>query len=166
MTQNKHCMKSIRFRSFSGPYFSALGTNTDQKNSKYGHFSRSEEKFNIYFPLVFHWNIQNFTVKDQAWFLAAILYSFEIFQKYPNFPNRMAVMEFNSVKLQPARKNCPEVVCKKGVLKNFAELTRKHLCLKPRLWHRCLFSCEFWEIFKNTFLCNASGVCFWPLHPC
>ena len=26
------------------------------------------------------------------------------------------------------RSNCPEVFCKKGVLKNFVKLTKKHLC--------------------------------------
>ena len=31
-----------RIRSFSGPYFLAFGLNTDQKNSEYGHFSRSD----------------------------------------------------------------------------------------------------------------------------
>ena len=34
-----HCVISVRIRSFSGPYFSAFGLNTDQKNSEYGHFS-------------------------------------------------------------------------------------------------------------------------------
>ena len=48
-----HCMKSVRIRSFSGSYFLAFGLNTgnagcwkmhenkDQKNSEYGHCSRS-----------------------------------------------------------------------------------------------------------------------------
>ena len=31
----------VRIRSFSGPYFPAFELNADQKNSKYGHFSRS-----------------------------------------------------------------------------------------------------------------------------
>ena len=48
-----HCVKSVRIRSFSGPHFPAFGLNTpylsllvqkrentDQKISKYGHFSR------------------------------------------------------------------------------------------------------------------------------
>ena len=51
---------------------------------------------------------------------------------------------------------------KKGVLKNFAKFTRKHLCLsllqaeaysfikKETLAQ--VFSCEFYKIFKNTFL--------------
>ena len=45
-----HCVKSVRIRSFSGPFFFAFGLNaysvrmrenTDQKNSKYGHFLSS-----------------------------------------------------------------------------------------------------------------------------
>ena len=56
--------------------------------------------------------------------------------------------------------------CTKGVLRNFAKFTGKHLCqsfffnkvadlrpatlLKKRLWHRC-FSCGFCKIFKNLF---------------
>ena len=35
--------KSVRVWSFSGPYFPALRLNTDQKNSEYGHFSRSAQ---------------------------------------------------------------------------------------------------------------------------
>ena len=31
-------MKSVRIRSYSGPYFPAFGLNTDQNNSEYGHF--------------------------------------------------------------------------------------------------------------------------------
>ena len=50
-----HCVESVRIQSFSGSYFRAFGLNTesicrysvrmlentDQKNSKYGYFSRS-----------------------------------------------------------------------------------------------------------------------------
>ena len=38
---------------------------------------------------------------------------------------------------------------KKGVLKNFAKFTGKHLC--QALWHRC-FPVNFAKVFKNTFL--------------
>ena len=38
----KHCVKKDRIRSYSGPYFPAFELNTDQNNSEYGHFSRSE----------------------------------------------------------------------------------------------------------------------------
>ena len=34
---------SLALVSFSGPYFTAFGLNTDQKNSEYGHSLRSEE---------------------------------------------------------------------------------------------------------------------------
>ena len=34
-------MKSVHIRSFSGPRFPMFELNTDQKNSEYGHFSRS-----------------------------------------------------------------------------------------------------------------------------
>ena len=48
-----------------------------------------------------------------------------------------------------------EVFYKKGVLKNFTIFTGKHLCQslffkKETLAH--VFSCEFCEIFKNSFL--------------
>ena len=47
-----HCVKNVHIRSYSGPYFPAFGLsispysirmreNTDQHDSKYGHFSRS-----------------------------------------------------------------------------------------------------------------------------
>ena len=36
-----HCVKSVRIRSYCGPYFPAFGLNTEQNNSKYGHFSRN-----------------------------------------------------------------------------------------------------------------------------
>ena len=50
--QNQHWVRSVRIRSFSGPHFPTFGLNTEryaltmrentnQKNSEYGHFSRS-----------------------------------------------------------------------------------------------------------------------------
>ena len=36
------CVKSVRIRSYSGPYSVKMRENTDQNNSKYGHFSRSD----------------------------------------------------------------------------------------------------------------------------
>ena len=72
--------------------------------------------------------------------------------------------------------------CKKGVLRNFAKFTRKHLCqsllfnkvawlspatlLKKKLWHRC-FPVNFAKFLKTPFLTeehiflqNASSVLF------
>ena len=41
MLFNPHCVKSVCIRSFCGSYSVYMRENTDQKNSKYGHFSRS-----------------------------------------------------------------------------------------------------------------------------
>ena len=38
---SQHCVKSFRIRGFSGPYSVQIRENKDQKNSGYGHFSRS-----------------------------------------------------------------------------------------------------------------------------
>ena len=64
---------------------------------------------------------------------------------------------------QSYRSSCPEVLCKKGVLKNFAKLTEKHPCqsfflhkvaglrpatlFKKRLWH-IFFPVSFPKFFK------------------
>ena len=65
------------------------------------------------------------------------------------------------------RSSRPEVFCKKGVFRNFAKFTGKHLfqsfffnkvaglrlatLLKKRLWHRC-FSVNFAEFLRTPFL--------------
>ena len=70
------------------------------------------------------------------------------------------------------RSSFPEVFCKKGVLKSFANFTGKHLCqslflnkvagLRPttlltkRLWHRC-FPVNFSKFLRIPFLQNTSG---------
>ena len=41
ITIKGHCVKSVRIRSFSGPYSVRIRENTDQKNSEHGHFSPS-----------------------------------------------------------------------------------------------------------------------------
>ena len=49
----------------------------------------------------------------------------------------------------------PEVFCKKRVLRYFAKFTGKHLCQSLFFKKETLvevFSCEFCEISKNTFL--------------
>ena len=65
------------------------------------------------------------------------------------------------------RSSRPEMFCKKGVLRNFAKFTGKHLCqslffnkvaglrpatlLKKRLWHRC-FPVKFAKFLRTLFL--------------
>ena len=41
------CVKSVRIWIFSGPYFPPFRLNADQKNSEYGHFSRSVDLLNV-----------------------------------------------------------------------------------------------------------------------
>ena len=57
------------------------------------------------------------------------------------------------------RSSCPEVFCRKGVLKNFTKFTGKHLCnnctgsvtlLKKGLWHRC-FPVNFVKFLRTPF---------------
>ena len=49
------------------------------------------------------------------------------------------------------RSSRPKMFCKKGVLKNFAKFTGKYLYQSLFLINfGQVFSCEFWEIFKNT----------------
>ena len=85
---------------------------------------------------------------------------------------------FPLIDIQPKlkRSSCPEVFCRKDVLRNFAKFTGKNLCqnlffnkvaslspatlLKKRLWHRC-FPVNFAKLLKRLFLQNTSGGCFW-----
>ena len=73
------------------------------------------------------------------------------------------------------RSSCPEVFYKKGVLRNLAKFTGKHLCqrlffnkvagcnlLKKSLWHRC-FPVNFPKFLRTPFLQNSSGGCFCKL---
>ena len=49
-----HCVKSVRIRSYSGPYSVRMRENTDRNNSKYGHFLRSVHFYYDYVPVDFH----------------------------------------------------------------------------------------------------------------
>ena len=57
------------------------------------------------------------------------------------------------------RSSRPEVFCKKGVLRNFAKITEKHLCQSLffnkvaglRLWYRC-FPVNFAKFLRTPFL--------------
>ena len=59
------------------------------------------------------------------------------------------------------KKQPPLVFCKKGILRNFANFTGKHLCQnlflsKEGLWHRC-FPVNFAKFLRTPFLQNTSG---------
>ena len=82
--------------------------------------------------------------------------------KVPHYFLRHAHTRYRSSRL--------EVFCKKGVVRNFAKVTGKHLCqsllfgiveglrpatlLKRRLWHRC-FPANFVEFLRTPFLQNT-----------
>ena len=70
---NKHCVKSVQIRSFSGPYFPVFGLNAEiyevnlriqskygkmqtRKNSVFGHFSHSEILITTSFQTYVPWN--------------------------------------------------------------------------------------------------------------
>ena len=83
----------------------------------------------------------------------------------------MSVPQFKDFWKQ-RQKQPPDVLCKKGVLRNFAKFTGKHLCqrpffnkvagmspatlLKKSRWHRC-FPVKFAKFLRTTFLQNTSG---------
>ena len=69
---------------------------------------------------------------------------------------------YNFVWIHQGRSGCPEVFCKKGLLRNIAKFTGKHLCQilffnnvaglrRERESLIQVFSCEFCEISKKTF---------------
>ena len=63
--------------------------------------------------------------------------------------------ESSSINSKINRSSYPEVFCKKGALRKFAKFTGKHLCracnfIKKETLAQ-VFSCEFFEVSKNTF---------------
>ena len=74
------------------------------------------------------------------------------------------VVQKPAVEIQP-----PEVFHKKGVLKNFAKFTRRHLCqmrpatlLNKRLWHSC-FPMNFAKFLRTPFYRIPPDDCFLAL---
>ena len=72
-------------------------------------------------------------------------------------------MKLNAEGSKNFRSTRPEVYCKKDVLENFAKFTGKHLCQslffteQKKKTLEQVFSCEFCEIFKNTFFIETYG---------
>ena len=76
------------------------------------------------------------------------------------------------------RSSRPELFYKKGVLRNFARFTGKHLCwslffnkvaglkpptlLKKRLWHRC-FPVNFAKFLRTPLYRTPLDDCFWSM---
>ena len=100
---------------------------------------------------------------------------FEIFpssSRYSQCTYTLKVIQFFKKEPIGARSSRPDLFCKKGVLRNFTKFTGKHLCQSPYFnnfikieFLAQVFSCQFYEISKNTFfhripLVDASAVCF------
>ena len=69
----------------------------------------------------------------------------------------LSISTENPAKFRSSHRRCP---VRKGVLRNFAKFTRKHLCqslfLKKRLWHRC-FPVNFAKLLRTPCLQNTCG---------
>ena len=101
----------------------------------------------------------------ESWFRENSIQNLEVYL-FSSFPGFL---------LCTYRSSCPEVFCKKDVLRNFAKFTGKHLCqsfffdkvaglrlailLKKRPWRRC-FPVNFAKFLKTLFLQNTSDGCF------
>ena len=85
----------------------------------------------------------------------------------PQILHLMSHFSFSHISVNNRSSSRPEVFCKKGILRNFAKFTGKHLCqslffnlvtgvrpatlLKVRLWHRC-FPMTFAIFLRIPFL--------------
>ena len=85
----------------------------------------------------------------------------------PQILHLMSHFSFSHISVNNRSSSRPEVFCKKGILRNFAKFTGKHLCrnlffnivaglrpatlLKMRLWHRC-FPMNFAIFLRTPFL--------------
>ena len=72
---------------------------------------------------------------------------------------KTSLLKTNQENFGVFRSSCVEVFCRKGVLRNFTKFKGKHLCtvfilinfIKKETLAQ-VFSCEIYEISKNTFL--------------
>ena len=113
-------MKSVRIRSYSGPYFPALGLNKERYrvSFRYGYFSvQMWEKMDQITP-----KTGTFYVRDCSEHWHFHFLSLAIVKREVQSANSFALV-YNNL-----RSSRPEVICKKGVLRNFAEFIGKHLC--------------------------------------
>ena len=67
--------------------------------------------------------------------------------KLPN-STRVKFHSLNSTKYRSSQRRCP---VRKGVLRNFAKFRPQDCNFIKKETHAQVFSCEFCEIFKNTF---------------
>ena len=71
-----NCVKSVHIQSFSGHYSIRMWNNTDLKNSKYGHFSRSDSLSHFTSVIWYHWYIECFSRKIKGEKIGDLITSF------------------------------------------------------------------------------------------
>ena len=98
----------------------------------------------------------------QSSFFWKIEYAF-LFSHYLEIP-QFKIGWYSQFMFLISRSSRSEVFCKKSVLRNFAKLTRKHMCqASPCNFIKketlaMVFSCEFCESFKNNFSYSTHSV--------
>ena len=126
--------------------------NEDQNNPECGHSLRSAWDKNLFRVNNCTFIVRNKNTRSIGWVKSS---STNASQKCQG--SRFGVV----VQKQPRR--CP---IKKGVLKNLSKFTGKHLACNfiKKATPTQVFSCEFWEVFKNTFFTKhlrETAGCFW-----
>ena len=124
------------------------------------------------------WLLQAFFYRTLRWLLLDFRGSKYFFSGesgiYCGVSHRFLLRTPLKSRLKP-QKQPLKLFCEKGVLRNFANFTGKHLCwslflielqevrsfIKKRLWHRC-FLVEFTKFLRTPNLKTANG-CFWNL---
>ena len=120
-------------------------------------------------PLYFLQNLNNFKLN------LLTIFKVENYIKFQYYFIKNSI----SFRRRTLRSSRLEVFCKKGLLKNFANFTGKHLCqslffnenaglspatlLKKRPCHKC-FLVNFANFLGTPFLYNSSSGCFWTLN--
>ena len=116
-TSNLHYVKSVRVRSFPGPYFPAFGQNTERHavslriNSKYGNIrtrkTPNTDTFHVVLSEKMKFSHDKNAMSSQCWIWICKIY----------------------IDLLPTRRSSSSVAfCKKVPLKKIAKFTWKHLC--------------------------------------
>ena len=166
--------KVSKHRVISGPYFSAFGLNTDQKQLRiwtlmtqclHKKILLDRDYRDLFYKDIWCLGLQNYSRNYLMFFQFVIKRVFGVVWS-PCFITLLFLPCFE-VDKQP-----PDVFYKRGVLKNVAKIREKHLCwslvfhnisccrpstlFKKRLWHRC-FHVNFAKFSGTSFLKNFSG---------
>ena len=111
------------------------------------------------------WRASIYTFTSQKTLLHTSNTSSKVFRDFIVRIKFLSMNYLSSPETLKLQKQLPNLFYKKGVLKNFAKFTGKHLCqslqlkLKKRLWRRC-FPVNFAKFLRAPILKN---ICKWLL---